>query len=82
MSYPDQTVQSPTTLGNWILLIAQAVDSYGVDSNVLFRDAGIDLTDIKNNQTRFPTALLAQAWQNAVQKTQDPYIAIRAIPTL
>jgi len=75
MNPPDLT--TPTTLGNWVLLIAQAVDSYGVDSECLFKSAGIDLADIKKNETRFLTSQMTDAWQKSVLKTQDPYIAIR-----
>ncbi len=77
MSDITQTHQPPTTLGSWILLVAQAIDSYGLDSNSLFKENGIELTDIKRNDTRYPTGLMSHVWQLAVERTQDPYLAIR-----
>ncbi len=77
MSHPDLTIQPPTILGSWVLLIAQTVNSYGIDSHRLFKDAGIDMTDFKSNDARFPSSMMAQAWQNLILKTQDPYIGVR-----
>ncbi len=77
MPHADLTIQSPSTLGSWVMLIAQTVDSYGVDSQTLFKEAGIDLTGKNNAETRFQSSMVALAWQDAVLKTQDPYIAIR-----
>ncbi len=77
MSNLTQPHPTPTTLGSWLLLVAQAIDSYGLDSDSLFKENGIELTDIKRNDTRYPTGQLSNIWQLAVEKTQDPYLAIR-----
>ncbi len=68
---------SPTVLGSWVLLVAKTINSYGLKSDAIFKDAGIDLADIKENDTRFPTAMLVKAWEIAAQKTQDPFMSIR-----
>jgi len=67
----------PTTLGSWVLLVAQCLDSYGLDGNALCKEAGIDTDNLNMNETRIPTAMMVGLWEIAVQKTQDPYIAIR-----
>jgi len=68
---------SPTTAGSWILLVAQTIDSYGLDSEYLFKQNGISLSQIKKDDIRYPSGLLARVWQMAVGLTQDPYLAIR-----
>ncbi len=77
MYYKNLTTQTPTILGSWVLLVAKSINSYGVESDNIFKEAGIDLADIKKNDTRFPSAMMKKAWEIAVQRTQDPYIAIR-----
>ncbi len=77
MSQQNFTIQSPTTLGSWVLLVAQSIDSYGLDSHALCEEAGFKLADVNMNETRIPTAMMMNLWKIAVHKTQDPYIAIR-----
>jgi len=40
---------TPTTIGSWALLIAKAIESYGLDSKEMFLQAHIDLDAIQNN---------------------------------
>ena len=68
--------KTPTSLGSWILLIVQAIDSYGLDSKSIFADAGIDLDDVKKPHARIPTNLMAKVWERAVADSKDPYIAL------
>jgi len=74
ISLPHQT---PTTLGSWVLLVAQVIESYGLDSDSLLEENGIILNDIKENDSRCPTALMANVWQMLATKSHDPYVAIR-----
>ncbi len=69
--------KTATSLGSWALLVAQAIESYGLDSTQIFIDAGIDLQEIKKPNTRLPTMNMIQVWKQAVEKSNDPYIALR-----
>ncbi len=74
-SIPTQPL--PSTLGNWVLLMAKVFDSYGLNSDSLFEEHGISLEDIRKNDIRYPTSLMSNIWEVAAIRTQDPYIAIR-----
>ena len=78
MSVNHLTTNVPTSLGNWALLLAKTVESYDVDSQLLFKDCGVDLASIKKSNGRFPTAFMVKLWNLAVNRTGDPYIALRA----
>ncbi|OUR89531.1 hypothetical protein A9Q81_21550 [Gammaproteobacteria bacterium 42_54_T18] len=69
--------QPPSYLASWALLVAQAIDSYGLDSQQIFQEAGADLTRLKKNDARFPCQLMAKVWHIAVARSHDPFIAIR-----
>ncbi len=69
--------KTPTSLGSWALLVDQAIESYGLDSQQIFLDAGINLDAIRVSNSRIPTANMIKVWQQAVTKSQDPYIALR-----
>jgi len=75
----DETLlpKTATSLGSWAWLVAQAIDSYGLDSQQIYLDAGIDLQDIKKPNARIPTSIMIEVWQQAVNKSRDPYIALR-----
>jgi len=69
---------TPTTIGSWALLIAKAIESYGLDSHDLFSRSNIDLTAIQNNpEVRLPVKQMAVLWQLAVDETKDECFALR-----
>lgn len=68
--------KTPTSLGSWILLVVQAIDSYGLDSAAIFSQAGIRLEDVKKPHARIPTTLMTKVWELAVIESKDPYIAL------
>ncbi|MBY6186499.1 AraC family transcriptional regulator [Marinobacter hydrocarbonoclasticus] len=69
--------QTPSTIGAWALLMARAIESYGVDADALFAQAGLTLEDARrDSETRFPVRQMAQVWQRAVEHTGDPCIAL------
>ncbi len=37
----DLPLNTPTSLGSWVLLIAAAIDSYQLDSAQILKDAGL-----------------------------------------
>jgi len=69
--------QAPSCLANWALLVAQAIESYGLNSQQVFKEAGGDLNALKKNDKRFPGHIMLKVWQIAVARSQDHYIAIR-----
>jgi len=69
--------KSPSVLGNWALLLAQVIDSYEVNSQLIFFNAGIDLSALKNPNSRVPAKSISRIWQQAAVQSQDPYIALR-----
>ena len=69
---------TPTTIGSWALLIAKAIESYGLDSKKIFTQAHIDLDAIqKNPEVRLPVKQMAVLWQLAVLETKDECFALR-----
>jgi len=69
--------KSPSVLGSWALLLAHVIDSYEVNSQKIFFNAGIDLSALKNPNSRVPAKPMSRIWQQAVTQSQDPYIALR-----
>ena len=69
--------KEPSTLGSWALVVAQAINSYGLDSQQIFKEAGVNLADIKKPNARLPTSAMVRVWQRAIELSEDPYIALR-----
>ncbi len=67
----------PTSLGSWVLLVAKAIESYGLDSREIFKNSGLELEEIKQPHSRIPTSVMGKVWQQARDQTQDPYIALK-----
>lgn len=78
-SIPPQTSnrREPSTIASWAKLIARTVDSYGIDSAELFRDAGIDLSICSEPDARIPVNNMTHVWKLAVERTGDPAFALR-----
>ncbi len=77
MSDDNLTTQIPTLIGSWALLVAKTIESYGLNSEDIFSKAGINLEELKKNDSRFPAYQMVKVWEETVRQTQDPYIAIR-----
>ncbi len=69
--------KEPSSLGSWALVAALAIDSYGLDSQQIFKQAGVNLADIKKPNARLPTSAMVRVWQLAIEFSEDPYIALR-----
>ena len=61
-----------SALSSWVLLIAKAIDSYDLDSEVLFAEAGLDHAKLRDPLARFPYPAVKKLWQIAPQATGDP----------
>lgn len=69
--------KTPSTIGTWALLMAKSIESYGVDADALFAEAGLCLDEARrDSETRFPVRQMAQVWELAVTRTGDPCIAL------
>lgn len=61
-----------SALSSWVLMIARAIDSYGLDSEKLFAESGLDHSRLRDPLARFSSASVAQLWQNARAASEDP----------
>ena len=60
-----------SALSSWVLLIAKAIDSYGLDSEKLFIEAGLNHAKLRDPMARFPTAAVLRLWEIATEHTGD-----------
>ena len=60
-----------SALSSWILLIAKAIDSYGLDSRKLFHEAGLDYARLRDPLARFSYPAVRDLWQLATDVTKD-----------
>ena len=61
-----------SALSSWVLLIAKAIDSYGLDSADLFARSGLDHSRLRDPGARFSYAGVTRLWELATQVTRDP----------
>ncbi len=61
-----------SALSSWVLLIAKAVDSYGLDSREQFAKVGLDYNKLRDPVARFSFPAVARLWQLVTETTQDP----------
>jgi AraC-like DNA-binding protein len=61
-----------SALSSWVLLIAKAIDDYGLDSAELFARAGLDHARLKDPLARFQATAVQRLWRIAAEATQDP----------
>ena len=65
-----------SALSSWVLLIAKAIDSYGLDSVDLFARSGLDHSRLRDPGARFSYAGVTRLWELATQVTRDPCIGL------
>jgi AraC-like DNA-binding protein len=65
-----------SALSSWVLLLAKAIDSYGLDSRKLFAEAGMDHARLRDPLARFSTVSLPRLWRLAFEATQDPCLGL------
>lgn len=66
-----------SALSSWVLLIARAIDSYGLDSRRLFAEAGLDHFKLRDPVARFPYPAVNLLWQLAAKTTGDPAFGLK-----
>ncbi len=65
-----------SALSSWVLLIAKAIDSYGLDSADLFAKCRLDHTRLRDPGARFSYAGVTRLWKLAAKLTRDPCIGL------
>ena len=65
-----------SALSSWVLLIAKAIDSYGLDSADLFAKCRLDHARLRDPGARFSYAGVTRLWELAAKLTRDPCIGL------
>ena len=68
---------TPSTIASWARLLARALDDCGIDATQVIADAGLDLEQARDPNTRFPARKMAPVWALAVERSGDPCFALR-----
>jgi AraC-like DNA-binding protein len=74
---PVQQFSEPTAMHSWAVVIAQALEHAGVDSQRLFAEAEVGYKLAVNPYMRVPTAKMNRLFSLAVQATGDPCFGLR-----
>ena len=61
-----------SALSSWVLLIAKALDSYGLDSKALFEQAGMNHAKLRDPVARFSYLSVRRLWEISAETTGDP----------
>lgn len=60
-----------SALSSWVLCIAKAIDSYGLNSRELFAQAGLDHFKLRDPVARFSYPAVGRLWKLATRATGD-----------
>ena len=69
---------SYTTISGFLLMVAKALDTYGINSEEALAKCDIDPQIIKDPDIRVPIENVGQLLQLAVSETADPAIGLKA----
>ncbi len=67
-----------TTISSWALLISKAIEQQGVDSAVVFKQAGLDPAKLGDPNERYSARGMKKLWTLAADMTGDPCIGLKA----
>lgn len=65
-----------TSLGSWIAVLAETIDSLGADARTLLRDAGMDPDRLQDPDARFPVSQALALWELAIAATGEPALGL------
>lgn len=65
-----------TVLGSWVATILRALDTRGLDGEVLASRVGIDVPMLSDSSCRVPLAKTTSLWRLAVGETRDPFLGL------
>ena len=68
----DQT----TCAAFWVKSIAETLETAGLDTHALFKEAGLELAALSDADARFPTEGVSLLWQLAVGRSDNPAIGL------
>jgi AraC-like DNA-binding protein len=60
---------SATTISSWALLIARALEQYGLESRAVFHQVGLDPDKLNDTNARYPVHLMQDLWRLCVELT-------------
>jgi AraC-like DNA-binding protein len=66
-----------STLASWTRALRKQLDSLGLDSLALCREAGLDPQWMDNPQARYPLSATTKLWQLAVAASGDPGLGLK-----
>ncbi|NBA97193.1 AraC family transcriptional regulator [Pseudomonas sp. R5(2019)] len=67
----------PTSLASWIRALCKQLDTLGLDSAALCRQAGLDPLLMDDPNAHYPLSGTTRLWEIAVQVSGDPAIGLR-----
>lgn len=67
-----------TTITSWALLVARAIEDSGLDSQQIFKLAGLDPASLHDPDARYSYSGMTRLWQLATEHTGDPCIGLKA----
>ena len=72
----QDNIANATSLGSWIAVLAETVDSLGGDARSLLAEVGIDPKRLGDPNARFPVPQVLELWDLAIEATGDPLIGL------
>lgn len=66
----------PSSLSSWTLLIAKGLESLGIDTDTLFRKAGLNPEKLRMPGARFNQVSVIKLWKIAEEASNDPDFGI------
>ncbi len=73
----ESNLATASTIGSWAIMLAQVIESYGVDSQAIFTSVDVNLDSLKKNKARIANSKLREIWLQAQALINDPYISLR-----
>ncbi|KPK38089.1 MAG: hypothetical protein AMJ69_09365 [Gammaproteobacteria bacterium SG8_47] len=67
-----------SAISSWALVVARALQSYGCDSDDVFRKAGLDPAKLRDPNARYPVEAMQRLWKLAEDVSADPCFGLSA----
>lgn len=67
-----------SAISSWALVVARALQSYGCDSDAVFRQAGLDPAKLRDPNARYAVEAMQRLWKLSEQATGDPCFGLSA----
>ena len=73
---PPPDWQDDTVLSGWAVAIARAIDSYGIDSQEVFKSCRLELNQAFDTNSRFPVTAISRVLRRGVALTHDENLGL------